>query len=90
MRTVKGRDAFPRPLLAELCKLGALDTCTVVSWAEPWEAPLGPTLEELVIRGYAVDQQGDAYDDVILVCRPGRLAFLQTHDPVHQVIYRPS
>jgi hypothetical protein len=84
VRDIKGRDAFSRPLLAELRRLGAPDTCTVI-WGrrEPWDAALEPTLKNLVIGRFG-------QEDVILVCRPGRLAYLHTHDHVYQVIYRPS
>src|SRR5262245_58833583 len=92
VRSVPPREAWPpQRLLSQLQSLGALERCTVISYGgrlEPWEASLPGTLETLLTTSRVTNDDGESTDHVIVVCRPGRLAFTQDGHLFRQIIHR--
>jgi hypothetical protein len=90
---VSPKEADPSLLLPRLRKLGARDRCTVFGegvWFEPWEASLDETISSLILTNRVANDEGDEADNVVVVCRPGRLVFTQDDYAFRRIIHRKA
>jgi hypothetical protein len=83
-------------LIRELRRLGAGERCTVipmVRWfpPEPWEAPFVETLETLLGTSSLLPPGKSRHENnIVVACRPGRLAYMQVDEVYRKVIHRPN